>query len=140
MLKIFKQPSEFHWIDDKRGAAAITVMIIVLAMALIVISTTAMIGTDNLDIGYSAQASNDALLSAESCAEEALVRLSRDSNYSGGSLTIGSAQCSIIITGVPCGNCVIDVEAVRDDYTRSVQVGVTVTGTSIDITDWAEVN
>jgi len=99
-----------------------------------------MTGTDNLDIGYSSQASNDALLSAESCAEEALVRLSRDSSYNGGSLTMGSAQCSIVVTGVPCGNCVIDVDAVRDDYTRSVQVGVTVNGTSIDITDWAEVN
>ena len=117
-----------------------TVMIVILAMALLIVSSTAFTGIDDLDIGYSTEVSGDIILSAESCAEEALIRLSRSSSYSGGSLTVGEAACTITVTGTPCGSCTITVEAVGGDYTRNIQVGVTVTSGTIDITSWAEIN
>jgi hypothetical protein len=135
-----KQPCVFHWIEDQSGAAAITVMIIIIAIAILVVSTTAFIGIDDIDIGYSTEVSGDILLSAESCAEEALVRLGRDSSYSGGNLTVGEADCTITVTGTPCGSCTVDVAAIGENYTRNIQVGVTVSGSSIDITSWSEVN
>lgn len=151
MKKVFRRLCGFHWIKegkrpskgvfcDERGAAAITVMIIIVAMAMLVVSSTAFVRIDDLDMGYSTGVSGDALLSAESCAEEALIRLSRDSSYSGGSLEVGIATCTISVTGTPCGNCTITVEAIAQDYTRNVQVGITITGGAIDITSWSETN
>ena len=126
-------------INDQRGAAALIVVVILLAVSALIVSSTALLGLDDLEIGYSAQLSGDVLLSAESCAEEALIRLSRNNSYNGGSLTVGEAQCTITITGEPCGACTIDVEATAENYTRNIQVGVTVSGSSVDVTSWSEV-
>ena len=127
-------------IEDQRGAAAITVMIIVIAMALLIVSSTAFTGVDDLDIGYSSEVSGDILLSAESCVEEALIRLSRNSSYSGGSLTVGEAACTITVTGTPCGSCTIGVTAIGENYTRKIETAITLTGGSVDIISWEEIN
>jgi Flp pilus assembly pilin Flp len=138
MKKVFKQHSAFHWINDQRGAAAIMVTVIMLVVATLVVSTTALIGLDDLEIGYSAQVGEDALLSAESCVEEAFVRLSRDTSYSGGSLDVGNARCTITVTGTPCGTCTISAQATQAEFTRTVQVGVSISGGTLDITSWQE--
>jgi hypothetical protein len=161
MKRVSRQPFAFPWTScektcpskpwrsgkqtrdltlDQRGAAALVVMIVILAMALLVVTSTAFIGVDDLDIGYASELSGDVLLSAESCAEEALIRLSRNSSYAGGSLTVGEAACTITVSGTPCGSCTIDVAAVGESYTRNVQVGVNVSGSTVDIISWQEVN
>lgn len=127
-------------LSDQRGAAALVVMIVILAMALLVVTSTAFIGVDDLDIGYASELSGDVLLSAESCAEEALIRLSRNPSYTGGSLTVGEAACTITVSGTPCGSCTIDVAAVGESYTRNIQVVVSVSGSTVDIISWQEVN
>jgi hypothetical protein len=114
------------------------VMVIILAVGILIVSTTALIGVDDLEIGFSQEAGSHALLAAESCAEEAMLRLSRNSSYSGGTLLVGESTCTIAVTGVPCGACTIDVASTRDYFTRNIQVGVTVSGSSVDITSWAE--
>lgn len=141
MTKRFRQPSASHWIsarEDERGAAALTVFLIILAVSVIVVSTTALIGVDNLTIGFSQQASSDTILSAESCVEEAMVRLSRDNTYDGGNLTVGDTSCTISVTGTPCGTCTIDVEATGDSFTRNIRAGVSVAGSTVNITNWEE--
>ncbi len=138
----FKQRFEFLWINlqtNQHGAAALTIFLVVMAVALIVVSTTTLIGLDNLNTGFSQQVSSSLLLSAESCAEEAVLRLSRDQNYSGGVLLVGDTQCTITITGVPCGDCVIDVVAQDDQFTRKIQSDVTVSGSTLSISSWKEI-
>lgn len=142
MIKPFKQRFGFHstsvW-TDQRGAAALTVFVIILAVSLLVMSTTALIGIDNLTTGFSEQASSDMILSAESCTEEAMIRLSRENTYAGGALSVGDATCTITVTGAPCGDCTIDVEAVGNDFTRNIRANVTVVGSTVDVTAWKEV-
>jgi|SaaInlStandDraft_5_1057022.scaffolds.fasta_scaffold120958_2 hypothetical protein len=138
MLNHSKQHSESRLINDERGAAGLMMVIVMSALVVLIVTSVAFTGLDDLDIGYSEELSNDILLSAESCAEEALIRLSRSSSYSGGSLTVGEAACTITVTGTPCGSCTIDVAAVGQTYTRNIQVGVTVTSGTIDITSWSE--
>lgn len=142
MIKGFKQ----HFASlstklqaDERGAAALTVFLIVLAVSIIVVSTTALIGVDNLTIGFSQQTSSELVLSAESCAEEALLRLSRENTYAGGTVTIGDGQCDITVAGTPCGNCTIDVEATEKNFTRRIQVTASVVDSTIDILTWKEI-
>lgn len=142
MIKRFRQPFVSHWTKlaaDERGAAALTVFVIILAVSILVVSTTALMGIDNLSIGFSQQASSDMILSAESCTEETMLRLSRDNTYAGGSLSVGDAQCTVTVTGTPCGTCTIDVSAVGDDFTRTIQATVSVSGSTVDILSWEEV-
>ncbi len=113
-------------------------MVIILAVGILIVSTTALIGVDDLEIGFSQEAGSHALLAAESCTEEVLLRLTRDSSYSGGTLTVGESSCTITVTGAPCGSCTIDVASTRDNFTRNIQVGVTLTGSTVDITSWQE--
>lgn len=141
MIRIFKRHFVFHWTNvrkDQRGAAALTVFVIVLAVAIIIVSTTTLIGVDNLTIGFSQQASSDMILSAESCVEEAMVRLSRDNTYAGGTLPVGDAQCTIVVNGTPCGACSIDAQAVGDGFTRNIRASVTVAGSTVDVISWQE--
>lgn len=140
MKKRSRQRFAFHWINDERGAVALIISIVMLAVVTLVISATAFSGLDDLDQGFAAQKSEDILLSAESCAEEALLRLSQDSSFSGTSLQVGEAACTITVTGTPCGTCTITAAATGEGYTRNIQVGVTVSGGSIDITSWEETN
>ncbi len=142
MIRNFKPRFVSHWIElkqNQQGAAALTVFLIILAVSLIVVSTTALIGVDNLSIGFSQQASSDMILSAESCVEEAMVRLRRDSSYAGGSLVVGDATCTIAVTGTPCGACTIDVEAQGDGYVRNIQASVFVSGGVVDLVSVKEI-
>lgn len=138
MRRIFKQHYAFHWINNESGAAAIVTVIIILVVAMLIVSTTAFIGVDDLEIGHTSQIGGHTLRSAESCVEEALLRLSRDSSYSGGTLDVGDASCNIVVTGTPCGTCSITTEAVQATLTRTIEVGVTISGGTIDITSWEE--
>lgn len=115
-------------------------IVIILAVALLIVSSTALTGVDDLEIGYAQQASTHALLAAQSCAEEAMLRLSRDNTYSGGTLAVGESTCTISVTGTPCGACTVHVDSTRESFTRSIDVGVTITGTQVDITSWEEVD
>ncbi len=138
MNKRSKQPCAFRWTKDQRGAVALMMMVIILAVGILIVSTTALIGVDDLEIGFSQEAGGHALLTSESCAEEAMLRLSRNSSYAGGSLAVGESTCTIAVTGAPCGNCTIDVASTRDNFTRNIEVGVTVSGSTVDITNWTE--
>lgn len=115
------------------------VFLIILAVSIIVVSTTALIGVDNLTVGYAQEASSDLVLSAESCAEEALLRLSRDNTYAGGTLTFGDGSCEIVVTGTPCGTCTVDVASTGNSFTRNIRVTADVAGSMIDILTWKEV-
>ena len=140
MNKAFRQHSESHSIKDERGAAALMIMVIILAVAVLLVSSTAFIGVDDLEIGFAEQAGSHALIAAESCADEAILRLSRDNTYVGGSLIVGESTCTVIVTGVPCGSCTIAVTSARDSFTRRLEVGVDVSGSDVVITSWEEVD
>lgn len=138
MFNRSRQPCASLWIDNERGAAALIVIVVILSVGILLVSTTAFIGVDDLEVGFSQQAGGHALLSAESCAEEAMLRLSRNASYTGGTLAVGESMCTITVTGTPCGSCTIDVASTRDTFTRNVQVQVTVSGSAVDITRWEE--
>jgi len=96
-------------------------------------------GMGDLELGFSQQSGGDVVLSAESCVEEALIRLSRNASYSGGSLTVGQSTCTISVTGTPCGTCTVTAEATANRYTRKIQAGVIVAGSAVDLTSWEEI-
>lgn len=135
-----KQLCASRLITNKRGAAALIAIVIVTALIVVISVGYAFTAIGNLEFGFAKQKSNDVVLTAESCVEEAMLRLSSDNTYSGGSLTVGDVACTMTVTGTPCGSCTIDVAATSVGFTRNIQAGVTVSGSSVDITSWEEVD
>ena len=139
MAHRFKQHFESHWIKNERGAAALIVIIVLLAVMVLVVSRVALTGLDELAANQSSQLGTTNVLSAESCVEEVMLRLSRDNTYGGGSLSMGDTSCTMSVSGTPCGSCTIDVTANALNFTRRVRAEVTVTGSVVDVINWNEV-
>ncbi|MFH1632227.1 MAG: hypothetical protein ABIA47_04425 [bacterium] len=138
MRKHSRQHSGFR--STKKGAAALISILIFTALIALMAVSVGLMGLNNLEAGFSEQISTDVILSAESCVEEAMLRLTRNSSYAGGSLSVGEVDCDIVVTGAPCGNCTIAVEASREFYTRNIVADVAVSGLSVDILTWEEID
>lgn len=135
-----KQRHASHLICNNQGAAALIAIIVITAMIVVISVSLGLATLSQLEIGFSEQRGDDVLVAAESCTEEAVLRLSRDNTYSGGSLTVGDIACTITVTGTPCGTCTISSEASAVGYTRRIEAGVSVTGNAVDIQSWEEVD
>lgn len=112
-------------------------MIVMTAMLVIAVAGTALIGIGNLDTSLGVFQSQRALRSAESCVEEATLRLQRDESYAGETLSVGNTTCTIVVTGNPCP-CTISVAATDGSYTRRLQASVTLSGGDAGITTFSE--
>jgi len=95
---------------------------------------------DNLERGFSDWVGTKSVLSAESCAEEAVLRIKRDSSYAGEVLVIGDTSCVIQVTGTPCGSCEITARATTAGHTRGISSNIVKSGGSVVINTWSEVN
>lgn len=142
-----KHHSVFHFLNvyqrmksDERGASGIIVMMIMLAIVFLMIGGVAFFGMDDLETGYAEWRSSDSVLAAQSCTEEAIVRMKRDSDYTGGNLAVGNSVCSIAIVGTPCGQCTINVTAKTGLYTRRLQTEITKSGAVVTITSLKEID
>jgi hypothetical protein len=124
---------------DTRGAAALMMVLVLTAFVIILVGSVMLRGVDDLENGFSEQLSSDVLHSAESCMDEAFIRLSRDNNYTGGTLEVGEASCTIAVSGTPCGTCTVTVDATGEGFTRSLQSVVDVFIADVDIVSWEEI-
>lgn len=138
MMNRIKRPSVFRSItSDKRGAAALISVVVIMALVVLIVTAVALAGITTLEHGFSEQVSTDVILSSETCAEEAIMRLQRDNSYAGGSLTVGDVSCTISVSGSG-GTRTIDVVATEQNYTRRLSVGLSISGSTSTITSWTE--
>lgn len=74
---------------------------------------------------------------ANACAEEALMRIKLDADYSGGSFTVGGVACtaSVTRTGI---RYTITAEGLIGSARRRVTVNATRGGNRILLNDWSE--
>ena len=125
---------------DERGSAGLVVIMVIFAIVSLVLGGVIFFGVDDLETGYAELKSSESLLSAESCAEEAVLRIKRDANYSGGEVIVGNSTCGIVITGNPCGTCEVNITSVTGIYARHLRMTVTKTGSLVNITSWQEID
>jgi len=90
---------------------------IALALGLISINAT--------QTGFYQDYSNRVFFNLDGCSEEALVRVDRNSNYTGGTVVINNTTCTITVSGSNTTRT-INVSAVNGDYTRALQMNVTI--------------
>lgn len=74
---------------------------------------------------------------ADSGAENALLKLERDPNYTGETYPIGTSTVTIIVTGTTTKT--IDSTVVSGDFTRKVEVLANYTNNVLTTTSWKEV-
>ncbi len=83
------------------------------------------------------QQGNIALDIAQSGIENAMVRLLRNTNYTGETLTVGSGTATVTVTGA--NPKIILSQGKVDNFLRQIQVQATNTNNIFTITSWKEI-
>lgn len=106
----------------------IAIVVTTASIALVVNSSK---GTDKVYQGA------NSLDIAESGAETAMIKLLRDPNYSGETLSVGSGQAVITITGTNPKTIVS--KGTLNNFTRTIQVIVDTSNNTLTATSWKEI-
>ena len=124
---------------NQKGQALVSVLIIITIT--ILAASTAVVATNlSLTAGKESQ-SNKAYYSAETGAEEALVKLLRNPNYSGDNLNLNGAavQISVQTPASAPNQRIIGSVAILDNIKRRVEVSASFTNNVLTVTSWKEV-
>ncbi len=125
------------------GVIVMTIMIITGLMMTIIALALMTTSTDSSKIRFYQSYSQKIFFNADSCAEEALTRLDRNNNYTGGSMAFDLSDCTISVTG--SGNTrTIQIAATNNNegslqlnLTRNLQISVNIFPV-FSVTGWQE--
>ena len=136
MSRINFQFSIFNF-QLQKGQALVTLLVftivaITITSAAVVIILTNSIGTSKLEQG------TNAYYSAESGAENALLRLLRDPNYTGETLPVDDATVLISVSNVG-STYTVTSDATLGNFLRSIEVTATVVNNILTVDSWKEV-
>lgn len=123
-------------LSRKRPGAALLILVLVMGAVSIAIGTSIALGSiGELSMGFADAQSKKALSLADSCAEEALLRLGRDSTYAGATLTLGDGSCIVTVT-TNGANKNIDITATVGRWIEHVLITADISGSRVSILDW----
>ncbi len=132
-------------IKNKQGIAALLVVLIITASALIMAYNVSWLGLGEIDLSYTAQKGAEALSVSEACAEEALQRIKRDSDFGLGegdiTLSVGSNYCIINIS--QNGNeRLITATGFVDEFEKKLEVSVDINSenNNLILNYWQEIS
>lgn len=124
--------------SSRSGAMLLMTVLVAGAVALTIGLSVALRGIGELDMGFSGNQSLETLAVADGCVQEALLRLSRDSNYAGTTdLSVGEGKCDIAVSGISDDRTVA-VDAELDRWTRSVILQIDLSTSPITIVEWSQ--
>lgn len=125
---------------NQQGFIAFTSLLVISAVTLAIAVSISLLGISEANTSLGFKKGQETLKIAESCAEEALLRLRDNASYSGGSLNVGNGSCTISISGTGSDRT-IDISATLTgppDYVKKIQVTAKRVGNSINIVSWQE--
>lgn len=129
------QTQQTRQTTSERGQALV-ILLFYMIIAITLTTTAVALAISNSLGTMREEEGNHALETAESGAENALLRLLRDLSYTGESLPVGNGTAIITVSGTNP----ITVTSVGTSglYTRTVLVNATITAGSLNITSWSE--
>jgi len=127
----------FKTSDDRRGMAALMIVVIIGAALLLMAYSAIFLGLGDLEMGYNYQRGNEAMSVADGCMEEALYRLRKNNSYVGATLTLDNGTCVIVVSGSGATRT-INVTATSDAYTKKIQADISISGNTITTNSWQE--
>jgi len=119
----------------EKGQALVTLLFFVLISLTITSAAIIIIITNSTSVSK-VQEGNLAYYTAESGVENALLRLLRDPNYAGETLTVGNGTAVITVTGVN-PKTVVSVGQ-NGNFKRAVQVQMTYNNSYYTFSNWKE--
>jgi len=125
------------------GTIALISLLIIGAVTLAIGLSVNLLGLEEMKMGFRSNKSSESFYVAESCLEEALMRLKRESNYTGGSLAIGNKSCSIVIEANN-DQRIITVSGDVNNMFRKIKAVVNIIADGVtyglEIVSWQEIN
>ncbi len=122
--------------NETRRGQGLVILIVFVAMAMTVISSAVTTNVINSVSTTRSQEGEVALNVAESGIENAMLRLLRDSSYTGETLAIGSDTATITVTGTN-PKTIVSTGTVGA-YKRTITVTATENAGVLEITSWSE--
>lgn len=123
--------------SKEKGQALVTLLVFMM-MATVIISGAVAATIINTQSTGKLAGGEEALKVAEAGADNAVLRLVRDPNYSGEVLTVGGGTATITVTGQATKTVL--VEGASGDFRRKVQVLVNYSGNTMNVSSWNEIN
>ncbi|PIY69475.1 hypothetical protein COY90_00485 [Candidatus Roizmanbacteria bacterium CG_4_10_14_0_8_um_filter_39_9] len=120
----------------KRGSTLITLLVFMI-VALSVATTAVAILITNSQSGSMQEQGTEAYSAAESGIENAIIQLLRNPNYTGETLSVGSNQAVVVVSGT--SPYTVTSTGTRGNYTRKVQAIIDYTDGTLTITSWKEI-
>ncbi len=122
---------------NESGIVSIAAVLVSLTVATMLATSVYLVGLSDLQAGFGSVQSERAFALADGCTDEALLRLSRNASYTGGTLSVGSDSCTIVVSGSG-GTRVISISATVGGNTRKLLINVSISGSTVTITKWSE--
>lgn len=122
---------------DTRGFIALMTVLIIFVIALIVGLSSSLLSIGEVTVGLKKTQSSQAFFLADLCAEQALMNLKEDINYSGDEIIeIEGRNCQILPIE---GNWTIKVSAIFQDQIKKIKIVVSQVNPETIIESWQEV-
>lgn len=125
-----------HSRHAQQGGQALVMLLAFMAVALTLTMAAVTVTVINTQANSEYELGQDALSLAESGIDNAILRLLRDSAYTGETLNIGTGTVTITVSGSP--NKTITSRATSGGFVRNVQAVVNQSGNVVSLTSWAE--
>ena len=130
------------YIKNKKGQAMIAILL-VLALALIFLTTTAVIYLSETSIVFNTRQSNEAYYNAEATIDNAILKLLRNPNYTGDeTLTFNNGSATIgTITGSTTKTITVNSQINNNKYIRIMTATVNLSGSGnrvVTLNSWRE--
>ena len=124
-------------LNESKGTALITLLIFV-ATALLVTGAAVMISITNMQGTSKFGSGESTYFIAEAGIENAIIRLLRDREYTGETLTTGNGTATIDVTGVDTKTIVS--RGILGDFKRTLRVVGTFSNNEFTISTWEEID
>ncbi|HNS65196.1 MAG TPA: hypothetical protein PKJ26_01730 [Candidatus Woesebacteria bacterium] len=126
-----------HQLTFDQSGYILTSLLVFIVVILVITTTSVVVSISGFRSQTYFQGGLEALVAADSGAENAILRLLRDPAYSGETLQVGEAEVVITVGGV--GPQTITVVADSGAYERSVQVLVDRVDGMLQVLSWNEI-
>lgn len=120
-----------------RGFTAITSVLIISAVVLVISISVSLLSIGEGQSGLATYKGEASYFLTDGCVEDALLKAKQNASYTGGTLTRPEGSCTISIS--KAGNTWTVTASNSGTYTKSIQVIIQRTGSSVTVSSWNEI-
>jgi len=111
----------------------------VIAISIVLVSSLMMNSLISADSSFKLRQSTQALATTDSYIQNAIIKIIRDPNYTGETLTLTSGQVIIEVTGDAPKNILVKSTNLQNDILRQLSVDVNfATDGAVSVSNWGE--